>query len=237
MKQRCEMQNVNVDGPLCTYCDEIGDSKDHVPPKLLFPKPRSEMITVPACLRCNQKFARDDEYAHLVISLDRRAGSHGAIKRHLPKVLKSLQRKESDGFKGLVLNTFKEVYLQEDNGLYVPSGSFTVDLIRLKSWSCRITRGLYRYETKKRLPLNATMLSVWEEDVSLLPFKYREQLMKIVNQVARDSDEHAMQEDIFRYRLKFLREDQSAGVIIKTFYNNLHVMSLFHSEGSSVGKE
>lgn len=49
---------------LCIYCQRRpATTRDHVPPKLLFPPPRpSSLITVPACKRCNEKASLDDEH-------------------------------------------------------------------------------------------------------------------------------------------------------------------------------
>ena len=55
--------------PSCIYCGTTGKlTKDHVPPKNLFPTPRpSDLITVPACVRCNKSFEFDDEYFRIAV--------------------------------------------------------------------------------------------------------------------------------------------------------------------------
>src|SRR5208283_2514674 len=54
----------------CLYCGRVRPlTRDDVPPKNLFPKPRpSNLITVPSCQKCNQSFMLDDEYFRLVIA-------------------------------------------------------------------------------------------------------------------------------------------------------------------------
>jgi hypothetical protein len=48
---------------LCLYCHGKADSKDHVPPKLLLEKPfPRNLITVPACVLCNNRFSLDEQY-------------------------------------------------------------------------------------------------------------------------------------------------------------------------------
>ena len=44
----------------CIYCGQEANTRDHVPPKCLFAKPRPPMITVPACLACNKSYEKDD---------------------------------------------------------------------------------------------------------------------------------------------------------------------------------
>ncbi len=44
-------------------------TRDHLPPRNLFPDPRpSDLITVPCCQRCNHEAHDDDEYFRLVVS-------------------------------------------------------------------------------------------------------------------------------------------------------------------------
>jgi len=53
----------------CIYCGTTGKlTRDHVPPRNLFPAPRpSDLITVPACVRCNKSFELDDEYFRIAV--------------------------------------------------------------------------------------------------------------------------------------------------------------------------
>src|SRR2546422_10376314 len=48
---------------LCVYCRAAdADTRDHIPPQLLFPSPKpNTLITVPACNACNKCFQQDDE--------------------------------------------------------------------------------------------------------------------------------------------------------------------------------
>lgn len=48
---------------VCLYCKETATTKDHVPPKSLLEKPfPNNLLTIPACKRCNQSFSLDEEY-------------------------------------------------------------------------------------------------------------------------------------------------------------------------------
>jgi hypothetical protein len=48
----------------CVYCGHNpGITDDHVPPKSFFPQPRpSNLITVPACNKCNSGVGKDEDY-------------------------------------------------------------------------------------------------------------------------------------------------------------------------------
>lgn len=48
---------------LCLYCHGNADSKDHVPPRSLLERPfPKNLITVPACVLCNNGFSLDEQY-------------------------------------------------------------------------------------------------------------------------------------------------------------------------------
>jgi hypothetical protein len=53
----------------CVYCGLVKPlTKDHVPPKCLFPKPLPPLITVPSCEECNSRcFSKEDEYLRDVL--------------------------------------------------------------------------------------------------------------------------------------------------------------------------
>jgi hypothetical protein len=54
----------------CVYCGEQRElTRDHVPPRCLFSKPRpSDLITVPCCAHCNGDFQKHDEYFRIAIT-------------------------------------------------------------------------------------------------------------------------------------------------------------------------
>ena len=53
----------------CYLCGGEATTRDHIPPKGLFPAPRTaNLITVPACSTCNQRASLDDGYLRLVLT-------------------------------------------------------------------------------------------------------------------------------------------------------------------------
>lgn len=50
---------------ICAFCGQQfrGKTKDHVPPRGLFGEsPKGNLITVPACEKCNNDTSKDDEF-------------------------------------------------------------------------------------------------------------------------------------------------------------------------------
>lgn len=79
----------------CIYCGDEATTRDHIPPQSFFPKPApSNLVTVPACFKCNNTFSGDEEYLRtILVSAKAEEGKLGlADKLWNQKVEKSLLR-------------------------------------------------------------------------------------------------------------------------------------------------
>lgn len=67
----------------CAYCGATGKlTRDHVPPKNLFPAPRPvDLITVPCCAECNSSFSEDDEHFRTMVACAEQPSSHPQAQR------------------------------------------------------------------------------------------------------------------------------------------------------------
>lgn len=84
----------------CVLCGKnIATTREHVPPKNLFKKPRPDnLITVPACENCNSGSSKDDEYFLHFVATIVSPNEHPDLKHLLKKkVFKSLKRKQAVG--------------------------------------------------------------------------------------------------------------------------------------------
>ena len=140
---------------VCVYCGEKTNlTKDHVPPKNLFSKPRpSNLITIPSCFKCNSGASNDDEYFRMMLSLSIEASGHPEVYKILPQILRSLNKTEKAGFSQAFYNTLQRVELLTPSGLYVGNaGKYSVDESRLNKVVRRLVLGLFYHENKYRLP-------------------------------------------------------------------------------------
>lgn len=80
-------------------CEEPGTSREHVPPKCLFPEQkdikdknfRKNLITVPSCDLHNMSKSKDDEYLMQVIVGSIKSNNYG-IQHYITKVHRSYKR-------------------------------------------------------------------------------------------------------------------------------------------------
>jgi len=80
--------------PICAICGtNQGTTRDHVPPKSIFPKPRpSNLITVPACIECNNGASVYDDLFKVFLSLQATESNEMARRLFEEKTLKTLRR-------------------------------------------------------------------------------------------------------------------------------------------------
>jgi hypothetical protein len=123
-------------------CKAHAVSWEHTPPYSFFPAGfKSNLIQVPSCDEHNQKNDRDVEYVRNVIvaSIQANGVPH---KLTMPTVFRSL-----DNSKGLFLSTFRDA--QAVNLAGIETGSFTIDLARVKKVMVDMVKALYFHEHKR----------------------------------------------------------------------------------------
>jgi hypothetical protein len=131
----------------CVYCGhDPGITDDHVPPKSFFPQPRpSNLITVPACNKCNSSVGMDEDY-FLATFMFSEVGitDAGKIlwKQRLHRMFRrnlGLRRRIAKGLSYRPVVTPTGIYLGRRMALQFDEGRF--DRVVQK-----IVRGLYYFE-------------------------------------------------------------------------------------------
>src|SRR5215204_1775649 len=107
----------------CVYCDEERRlTRDHVVPKTLFTRPfPPNLITAPACGRCNGDKAKDDDYLRDWLVCDIYGSQHPtAQKLFNGKVLRSHRRRQSQLTRSIAKNARVQPW-------YTPAGIYLGD--------------------------------------------------------------------------------------------------------------
>lgn len=138
-------------------CDNLATTKEHVPPKCLFPEKkdlkdisldfRKDLIKVPSCLDHNCNKSSDDEYLFNILSMTIQTGKYGLLNFE-SKVMRSWNRRDrTSKLKENLLSTARTVKVTdyESQGI-VETLELTVDRDRLKEVLKCCTLGLYYYE-------------------------------------------------------------------------------------------
>lgn len=136
----------------CYLCGALATTKDHIPPRGMFPKPRpSNLATVPACKNCNQQASKDDEYFRLIVA---------AISRDSPSSLRLLRQRilprirDAPALAASFLNATSHVTVSGPDGTGRRAHEVTFDTNRIQRVIERIVRGLFLTRTGERLRPN-----------------------------------------------------------------------------------
>jgi hypothetical protein len=131
--------------PVCTYCGQrAGTTRDHIPPKSLFGKPRPTLVTVPCCEQCRGSQSLDDEYFVRMISMKSDTADNPSASAARDSALRSLTKPAKRGFANALLGTTKDLPVYSPSGIYLGQKmSYDVDLNRLCNVIARTTYGLY----------------------------------------------------------------------------------------------
>ena len=137
----------------CYICGNLADSMDHIPPDGIFPDPKpTNLITVPACSKCNQSSSKDDEYFRTILAID--ATSHKSPHAGMLMDKKIIRQfKKRPALRNHLIGKMKRVNLFSEGGIYIEKGYiFECNKKRVQAVIEKIVRGLYFHE--KGFPLN-----------------------------------------------------------------------------------
>jgi hypothetical protein len=200
----------------CVYCQtRFGTTNDHVPPAMLFPKPRpNDLITVPACKICNARFQKDEEYFRGLFRHFKQSASQ-ATSSLWPKIDRMLAR--SPGLNKAISDSTETRDLVGPNGSTVGRYS-TIE----ENWQRvvvvmdKIVRGLYFFEFKEALPLSAHINCP----------DYRTANLNLCELYERTKDGKRSWPGIFEYKFSRNEEDHKETAWLLRFYDG-HLYSVF----------
>lgn len=159
---------------ICIYCGGPNPkTKDHLPPKGLFSKPRPRLITVPCCDECHKSTTMDDEVFRNMLTMNRNVENHPDIPKVLEKVHRSFERPKHLKLVKNLIATIESVNIpgsSKENYSYRPEGD------RMDKVVARIVRGLFWHENNKLFPIDGLItvycLEFMEQDKASLFSKF-----------------------------------------------------------------
>ena len=163
--------NTKIKKEICCICGvDEATTKDHIPPKGIFNRPRpSDLITVPACLKCNNEASINDELFKIDIGMHvARFGGEGE------KLFKNGVVPTVKHNKSLERNILKEL---SPVFLTTPGGIITGKAFK-KTWNSpahdatieRITRGFFYHHYNSIVASNAEIKTYWFDKMPQIPF-------------------------------------------------------------------
>lgn len=205
----------------CIYCgnnfEKSEMTKDHIPPKSLFTKPRpNNLITVYVCKNCNSKRSKDDEYMKIKLNFRKNIATNPDYSKNLESIFNGLKRKESKK----LLNQLNSETNYFDNTFYI-------DNLRLEKVNEDIVRGLYFYHTKKTIPESYIIKSYTEEALRQHEKKEMIELLKKFYNDLNDSSEKDIGNGVFKYKYKInVLEIEHCSIWHFQYYNDMNFLTI-----------
>jgi len=207
----------------CAYCGRISPvTDDHIPPKNLFPKPRSSnLITVPCCVPCYEGWSKDDEYFRAAILSSAKVSNEPLAQGVMGPLLRSVGR--SPGFAHLLINSIEEIKVVAEEGTYLgKEDALKLDVARIDRVGQRIIRGLFFHEKKLPLPENYQARAKIQQ-FGIEPIL--EKLQGIQFPILR-----IIQDGVFSYTFRDSDEDPNSGIWLLLFYKNLPLVGFIRPQ-------
>jgi hypothetical protein len=214
----------------CAYCGAGGTlSRDHIPPKGIFPKPRpANLITVPACARCHsQQTSIDDEYFRNALAVRDELSEHPEVQKIQPAVIRSLSNPNKAGMLREFLKNVRVIENVTPGGIFIKNQlGIQTDMNRIRRVVLRTLSGLFYHHKKHRLPTGYDALVFNEESLQKwLPedlANYNESVFKPL--LAQDAV--SLGNSAFSYRFGFNTADPDVTYWIFDFYERARFFGL-----------
>jgi len=214
----------------CAYCGDGGIlTKDHIPPKGIFPKPRPvNLITVPACPRCHsQQTSRDDEYFRNTLNVSEDLSNHPGVLGVQPVVLRSFSNPNKSGMFADFLKSIRLLEEATPSGMATKSKfGFEADMVRIRRVVQRILLGLFYHHRQHRIPPGYDALVFNEESLQTWPGDYFTYVNETLLQPLLATKAEVRGDGIFGYRFAFHPQDPDSTFWILDFYERARFVGL-----------
>lgn len=210
----------------CVLCGKLAFlTMDHVPPRGMFPA-GTRLITVPACLACNNSWSGDDEYVRAAFALRAEVERNPVVQELLPQIMRGVLRGGARGHTGSIVTTMREAELFTPAGIFAGyGGTYEPDDQRMSRFAARVVRGLHFHEMRSRLPDSHGVavyvianfdrgLTTWQAGVRRL------------GQFALAGRLVSVHRDVFTYVYNVLPDRPDAAVWLLTFYGHTPILCL-----------
>jgi HNH endonuclease len=219
----------------CAYCGSTANlTRDHIPPKSLFNRPRpSNLITVDACRTCNASFEVDDEYFWLTTSSRAGQRQNGEAVAASIRAVQHISREQAAGFRSAFLASIGSVELNTPSGLYAGARlGYDVSFTRLNRVAARITRGLFRVMRKTVLPAQYVATARALDGFTPEASADLQQLLGFVG----SAQVHSIGR-VFSYRFRSIPDDANSALALFEIYESTAFLGLTIKRSDNVWSE
>jgi hypothetical protein len=208
---------------ICVICGKTkACSRDHIPPKCIFPKPRPiDLITVPACSACNMKQSGLDEQFKVFVGITVGYNLDGD-KSYRQPVLRTLGHNRK--LRSEIISSMRHIIVQDPSRtIRQPAYAIPIKKEAHDTVIERIVRGLYFHHTGVFLGDRYHPNVDWH-------FSINDELFEIAN----DWNTGTVGDPAFVYKYVIAADDPSATAWILQFFQKTWSSVIFSPEESDI---
>lgn len=220
----------------CYWCGAPADSREHVPPRSLFPTAgdtpdgrdyRSQLVTVPSCYQHNGAKSSDDEYLLCVIA-NSIVGNSVGQDHATTKVIRAMLK--SAGLADRMLNGALQVDVEDTStGERAPTLALKINARRVAASIEHIARGLYFSEYQHPWPGKVQiviefLVVINDSDAAQRNSTY-EDLRQHADALFADAPRRGQTPEVFFYQVHV--ENGSPQIMRLTFYGGTRALAIF----------
>lgn len=217
----------------CYCCNRSATSREHVPPKCLFPKKdptsnidyRNNLLTVPSCEAHNQAKTHDDEYLRAVLTMCVSAEPIAA--HHFGSTVLRGAKDYPRLLQGII-SDWQTVYVQKSTDAAVHETIATeVDRARVERSLKHVALGIYFHEFNMKYCGNIDVFPFFLADLEEPNGAYNTSMLKIktiCDETFQDLPRYGSAPTIFYYQKYFEKGGQ--GLLHLVFYGGIRICCL-----------
>lgn len=147
---------------ICAYCGSKNPTtKDHIPPKGVFPSPLPKnLVTVPCCTKCHKGTSEDDLYFRTILLTSSNLVTNKKAMIQMRHAINSLKNPKREKLVKFMINSMTEAEIVSEAGIILGKHpAFRIDHNIIERVLIRIIRGLYYKEIGYPLSKNSNVFA------------------------------------------------------------------------------
>lgn len=216
----------------CYMCDATATTKEHAPPKCIFPEKkdlvdqsidfRKNLIKVPSCPAHNTDKSNDDEYLLNILSMNISSSKNG-VQQFLTKVQRAWTR--SGGLRSAFMSSAKPVLITTPLK-FMPTFALTIDTNRIVSSLESCARALYYNKFQKKFLGSITIVTFFLRDLDPRFDTTLDTLYINTQALFKNIISEGDNPEIFSYKF-FIEQGSNKVTLEMNFYEGSKAIALF----------
>lgn len=214
----------------CYMCDQAMTSREHVPPKCLFPEIkdsggvdyRREMISVPSCDLHNSAKSKEDEFFLLYMAANAHANSIGSMHQDT-KLSRILER--TPHVLAMMMSTATPAVAKDPDGNFRETCTFHIDVERFMAQFDHIARGIFFHHFAKKATAKITIVPI---EGLLADTKKANDFIRSTGVISKDLFDgfvkNGANPDVFYYQVA---EGLSGTLVLASFFENVKLVFIY----------